>query len=99
MKVIELVTTHGSLWRIPALVVCTNRATYYKNRSDDYDVYRAEFEYCMDDDDEIIDWARNNMDWSDVRDVARLIETAEEDMSREWGAGDMEIIEQPSSSG
>jgi hypothetical protein len=53
----------------------------------------------MTQDDEIIDWARNNMNWSDVSKDARIISTTEEDMDYEWGAGDMEIIEQPSSIG
>jgi hypothetical protein len=97
MRVIELVTTHGSIWRIPAKIVCHDRAMYYRNRSDDYDVYQSEFDFCVENDDEIIDWAKNNMNWYDVKKDARLVWAAEENMDHEWIEGDMEVIEQPSS--
>lgn len=97
MKLIELTTTAKAVWTIPAHIVCGNRASYYSKEGPG--VKEEEFTFCMENDDEIIDWAKNNMNWEDVSHEARLVEDVEEDMNREWGAGDMEVIEQPSSSG
>ena len=84
MKVIEI-NDEGFVWHVPLLAVAEHRARYY---ADDPDTtFDEEVEYVMGDDYEGIDWFANNMDFSDIANVATLVQTpplkAEPDMNAE----------------
>ena len=72
MKVIEIMED-GFIWHIPLQVIAEARARHYANDKDT--TFKEEVEYVMDDDFEGIDWYLNNMDFEDVAEHARLVQT------------------------
>jgi hypothetical protein len=87
----------GSVWSVPAEVVADNRARHYALRDSQdetydprllyEDVYTQEYAYTLSDDDELLDWAANNMNWEDVRAHAYRIQEPpppEVDLAKEW---------------
>lgn len=66
----------GSTWLVPVMVIARHRATYYApidykgnvNRSLEEDTWPL----FMEDKNEVLDWAANNMNWSDVMGLAVL---------------------------
>jgi hypothetical protein len=46
----------------------------------------------FEDPDEVADWAQNNMDWDDVKDVAKLVHSDEPDYQEGWVNGDYEVV-------
>lgn len=78
-------------YKIPADIIAKDRAKYYaeldSERGDgEYDeIYKEEYEYTMNDNYELIDWAENNMDWSDISDQAERISISDDvDHNYEW---------------
>ncbi len=69
----------GSVWGIPAEAIADNRAKYYADIDPDTDYneeYAAMLEWFDTNDFEFADWAKNNMDWDDVKDKAFLMPAA-----------------------
>jgi len=68
----------GKTYAIPAEFVANARAKYYadkdvlKNGGIFAEIFQQEFEYTMKNDDELLDWLENNMNWEDVKEVAEL---------------------------
>ncbi|WP_109479170.1 hypothetical protein [Paraburkholderia sp. C35] len=82
-KVIALTALDGSKWHIPAKVVEDSYNGYYKGRR-------------VADDDDLADWAQNNMNWSDVKAHALQVQGADENnMEDSWANGEMEVIDAP----
>jgi hypothetical protein len=82
-KVIALTALDGSKWHIPAKVVEGSYNAYYKGKR-------------VADDDDLIDWAQNNMNWSDVKAHAVQVQEADENnMEDSWVNGEMEAIDAP----
>ena len=78
-KYLRVTMPDGSRWDVPARFIAEDRARYYANldikRGDatDFDqAFASEVEHALDRHStyEIEDWASNNMDWADVKDVA-----------------------------
>lgn len=66
----------GSKWSIPVIAIALDRAKYYAKEFDG-DLAKSlilDTIPLFEDRNEIADWAKNNMDWSDVKDVASRIE-------------------------
>jgi len=90
MKRLKVTFSNGEIFYIPAMIIAEDRAKYHakldSERGDgEYDeVYKLEIEYALSDTFEIIDWANNNMNWSDLVEHARLIDTIPADYEREW---------------
>ena len=91
-----------SQWKIPAQFIAEQRAEYYalrdceKNKSLNYQtVFEDEIEYALTDEDEILDWASNNMNWSDVKDIAVELPSKKKELvfEDEWTNADKEIVE------
>lgn len=81
-KVLELKALDGSTWHIPVDIVIASYRAYYTDDTDGPD------------DEQIADWAQNNMNWTDVRARARQVSDADEaNMEDSWANGDMEVIE------
>ncbi len=83
----------GFVWEVPAEAIAKNRATYYAERDKDT-TYDDEFKYAMGDDYELRDWFLNNMDWKDVKNVAKFVASpaalAEPSMDEDT---DVEVVE------
>lgn len=85
MSTLRVTMPDGSIWSIPTAVINEDRNGYYRTREADYEDEEAE-EY------DLIDWARNNMNWSDVAESASMIEEpAPCDFDEGWANGDMEV--------
>lgn len=70
----------GKLFKIPARFIAEDRARYYakhdtgQTEGEEFEKeFKAEVEFALRESFEIIDWAANNMDWSDVVSEAVLI--------------------------
>jgi hypothetical protein len=97
-KWLRVTMPDGSDWELPASLVADPRARYYaesdtKSTSGDAfeRVYRGEMEA---DEEDLIDWAHNNMNWSEVKYFARPVSPARgADFQEGWVNGEMEITE------
>jgi len=94
----------GSQYDVPADIIASNRAAYYAEHDTGttsgpkYDkVFKKEYDYTISSDDEIIDWSANNMNWSDVKNLAQKVEDSgnlsAEDFQEGWINGEKEIVE------
>lgn len=93
---------------VPAKLVAEDRAKYYAANDNvaskgkpeykkNFDkTFKEEYDYTLGDDDEILDWAANNMDWKEVKHAALKEPTKEEISERArqecWMNGNKEII-------
>ena len=89
MKKITVTFSDGTVWEIPASVVAESRAKYYEEREPG--CYEEEYDITIKDGMEMMDWAENNMNWSDVRSKAKKIQTKSADYEDEWTNADKEI--------
>lgn len=85
-------------YQIPARFIAEDRAKYYAKLDSEKEgassalsalsafqrVFESEVEFALGDSFELLDWANNNMNWSDVQGVAKLFEQPELDLNREW---------------
>ncbi|SRR6266852_5121996 len=104
-KYIHITMPDGSVWKVPADSVARDRAKYYAKQdtlhhSEDYQaVYDNEYRVAMRDHEELIDWAANNMNWSDVAESAteiprppRVLTPSE--FQEGWMNGEKSIVEE-----
>ena len=81
-----------SKWKLPVRVIAESRAQHYlgafPSMTQAMDDTRELFES---DDYEIEDWAKNNMNWSDVREHAQMVEEGDIDYEEGWANGEVEI--------
>lgn len=98
MKRIYTITTeNGDVWGVPAEVIADNYAKYYENRGEAYqENYDTMLNWFDTNDFEFADWAKNNMDWDDVKDKAFLVckRELEEDLQETWVNGEYKYIKQ-----
>lgn len=87
MKRLYIVTmSNGDQYGVPAEVIADNYAKYYESCGEDYkENFDAMIHWFDTNDFEFADWAKNNMDWSDVSDKAVLIGNAEQKIDFEDG--------------
>lgn len=81
---------------IPVMVIAENRAWYYRLRNEFNDFYESMVKDTLplfeSDEDEIIDWAKSNMNFADVKDKAHILKKKEDfDYEDVWVNGDMVI--------
>jgi hypothetical protein len=85
----------GVTYKIPAVFIARNRAYYYKEvdgYEEDSQEYLDEVNFALEDEFELFDWVHNNMNWSDLKDVAiRFKEEDEFDPEEEWDEGNHTI--------
>jgi len=103
MKFLRVTMPDGSQYDVPADIIASNRAAYYAERDTKttcgakYDkAFKEEYDYTLDNDDEIMDWSANNMNWSDVKSLAKKVEDSgklsAEDFQEGWVNGEKEIV-------
>lgn len=88
----------NSKWDIPVEVIVAHRAIYYfQNHKDEFptivDANNDTWELFNSDDYEIEDWAANNMNWDDVKLMAKKVEEPTVDYQEGWVNGEKEVIE------
>ena len=92
----------NSDWEIPAKIIASSRAKHYAERDFDcgdvpnfHDAYLQEYEYSINDTEELLDWAANNMNWENIRYEAILRNTQKDrpDYAEEWPNARMDIVE------
>lgn len=95
-KYLRVTMEDGSQYDVPSKTIAINRAEYFADK--DTDGTRDErlidqYNYCMDDDSELIDWATNNMNWSDVKDQAeKVTDNKDVNFQEGWVNGEHEVI-------
>lgn len=89
---------NGETWLIPVSLIVQNRAEFYREE------FGGDIEHSLEADtiplfesDEyaIEDWAKNNMNWSDVERFAVRVKGPDVDYQDEWMKGEVEIIDSP----
>jgi hypothetical protein len=63
-KYMRVEFSNGELWDIPCWFIAADAAKYREEQGEDYE---EEYERMMACEDELSDWAFNNMNWSDVK--------------------------------
>lgn len=79
IRIYAVTMSNGDIYGVPAEVIADHYAKYYEsqgeNYHDNYDAMIGWFDAkCF----EFADWAKNNMDWDDVKDKAFLLLKAEQ---------------------
>ena len=88
---------NGEAWKVPVWVIVADRAQSYAE-DDENDISYVEafsdtLEIFHSNEEEIKDWARNNMNWEDVKPYAGRVELARDtDFQEGWVNGVVEII-------
>jgi len=97
MKFIKIEMLDKSVWEIPARIVALHKATYYADKANSGErnvVFAKEFEFMLEDDDEIIDWLQNNMDWSDIKSEAhKVTDNVDVDYEDDFCNREMEVVD------
>lgn len=73
MKFMEARFRDGSVWRVPCTVIAENRAKHYAEQ-DPSTTYDAEYAFTLDNNFELKDWCFGNMNASDLRQHAIMVE-------------------------
>ena len=92
-----ITTESGKRWGIPAEVIAKNRADYYAEIDPDttwQEEYDAMVRWFDEKDYEFADWAKNNMDWSDVEEHAIQLSGAKkhDEIQECWVNGEYEYV-------
>ena len=94
-KQLRITMPDNSVWDIPVMVIAEDRAAYYSHEYGG-DIHKSLKEDTLplfeSDEYHIRDWASNSMNWSDVKDVAKMISSPEIDYQEGWMNGDYEVI-------
>ena len=96
MKILVIEMPDGSKWGVPVDVIARNRAANYAHEFNG-DVERSMVEDTLPlfaaSDYEIIDWASNNMNWSDVAAQARKLQDAPmPDFQEAWSSTGIKTV-------
>lgn len=96
---IKVTFSNGKCFGIPAKVVAEHRAKYYADKDPDT-TYEEEIDFLLGsktlgtgpDEFEIIDWAKNDMNWNELQRHAEELESEEPNYDDEWTNADSEVI-------
>ena len=83
----QFTTSTGDVWRVSTMIIAKDRAVYYakkKNIDIEGSLQNDTIPFFEEDDFEIEDWARNNMDWAEVENYAEKLVSKGPDMQEEW---------------
>jgi hypothetical protein len=90
---------NGERYGVPARVVAQDRALFYAERDfpDDGakrgERHHWELDYGLENPTKLTDWARNNMDWDDLRHIAEHLDSTERDLGKLWMDADFEVMD------
>jgi hypothetical protein len=99
-KYIRVTMPDGSVWDVPAALVATDRANYYsdraegKPRAERSQIFYDEFMQTLDDEELLLEWAANNVSWSDAARYAKLVkkDLQSPDYQEGWCNGYKQIV-------
>ncbi len=94
-RIYAVTMNNGDIYGVPAEVIADNYAKYYESRGEGYqENFDAMIGWFDTGEFEFADWAKNNMDWDDVKDKAMLLEKAPQqfDFQEGWVNGSYEYI-------
>jgi len=99
-KYLRVRMSNGSMYDIPAEVIAEHRANFFENNSAEKLAYHsssvqprlriAEKEFALNNDDVLIDWATNKMDWKDIEKFALKVDN--NDYEEEWKTVEKQIV-------
>lgn len=99
-KYLRVTMSDGSEWDAPAKLIANDRARCYCSReklgnAKAYnDLFQKEFDYAINNDAELLDWAAGNMNWLDVAMEAEQTKMPDDvDYQEGWVNGKKQIIE------
>jgi len=99
-KYIRVTMPDGTKWDIACYIIANHRARYFakrdtgKTEGDEYKLaLEREFTYTMSSEDELMDWAENSMNWSDVKSEATCVYAPRMVYEKGWANGEKEIVE------
>lgn len=99
MKVLRITMPDGSQWDVMADRIAHERAAHYANietgktsGKKHTDIYKREMAYTLENDDELMDWAANNMNWEDVQSCARMHKAGTVDYQEGWINGEKQVV-------
>lgn len=75
------VEMYDGTWRVPVKYIAADRARYYSRENPEE--YEQEYRFGLSCEEELMDWAVGNMNWSDVERVAELSDTSGTVVDRE----------------
>lgn len=98
---LQVEQTNGSTWEVPAKLVAENRANYFSDIIEgdgikkEMDCFAETFNETIKDNELLIDWAEQNMDWSEVSDFARLRDdpNRDTDFDEGWLNGMKQVVD------
>lgn len=101
VKYLRVTMPDGSKWDVPAQMIAHDRAKSYADTDagrpdgEEFDrLYTEELAFTLSSDEEIEDWAANNMNWEDVAPLAVMTApSVDVDYQEGWVNGDKEVIE------
>lgn len=89
-KFLRVTMPDNSMWKVNVDEIAEDRAEYYsESKGEDYDEILKE---TLENEDILIDWAENNMDWSTIQPKAIKIKDGNVDYEDGWHNGDKTII-------
>lgn len=99
MKRIYITFPNDDVWTITVRQVAEDRARYYAARDYAYgeavgtyaDAYRAELDYGLRNEEELIDYLQNNMDWNDACRLAKMRDSGGYDYAAEFDNARFEV--------
>lgn len=95
-RFVRVTMPDGSRWDVPVMHIALARARYYAHEYGDSvgTSLEQDTEPLFVDESEILDWAQNDMNWSDVKDVAERAPNSpvEIDWENGWVSGPKEIV-------
>jgi len=104
MKNLVVHMSDQTVWKIPAKVIAENRAKYYADidskQGEEFDtVYKEELDLTMQNNTMLIEWAENNMNWLDVKQLAKLVGQVPINYESDWVNAVKTIIDEEDSNG
>lgn len=85
----------GEVYGIPAEIIADNYAKYYAGKGEDYqENFNTMMEWFDTDDFEFADWAKNSINWDDVKEYAVLLEATPKgiDFQESWINGEYQYF-------
>lgn len=92
MKFLHVVMPDNSIWKVNAKIIAEDRACYYSEiEKEDYSEI---FNETLNNNDILIDWASNEIDWNNVKDKAIKVKDGDVDYEEGWMNGEKSIKEE-----
>lgn len=94
-KMYQVTMEDGSVWEVPVILIACSHAEYYAKVDDlsfEEELKESSALFAADEY-EIEDWAKNNMDWSDVEASAKCIFKPDSiDFEAGWINGEVKVV-------